>query len=372
MRMLGDECSQVRDAASRTLRKVPVSELAEHTSIFLQLLDRNLSQVRRAALEVMCMLPPAALAAHAAVVVRMVIYDGEGDVRDSATGTLSTVDRSVLAEHASIIVEALGDGVADTRIRAFNLLKLLWSEDRAVHTPAIMRVAILDPEREVRALAIFLLHWLNVEVLTEHASVILEALGHSVAGVREQALNVFTKLPLASLAPLTTTVIRRTMSDPDWSVRVRATRALSTTRALSSAEVSALASEHVLILRDMLGYRKADARKFALKVMGKLPPAAMAPHVSAVVEMLGDQVKCVREAAMMHLKKPEYAPLLLRLSADDHDVEVRRLAKQVLRVLPRRCSPAIRWRRDESGQIVRESSNRRCGGNGVEAWVMHC
>jgi hypothetical protein len=345
IRMIRDPRAQETRLAASVLWGAPVSALIEHVRGLLDpLLDHETHtyQVCKSAADVLEMIPSEASAPHMAAVIQIYLHAPTGDMRwlqwwaRSATNYL---DASLLAPHASIIVEALGDSEADTRAIAPKMLKALLLSalapaSLALHAGALMRAAIFDAEREARGLAITCLGLLDVETLTEYTSVLLEVLDHGEADVRGQALDMFKKLPLTpSLASLALTVVRKTINDSDLPVRVRAMQVLCNASAVPPEEASALAQDHVLMLRDTLDCNGAEARDLALEVMGKLPPVAIAPHMAAVLLMMGDNVSSVREAAIRTLKKAEYAPLLLKASADK-DAKVSKRAKQVLRSLP--------------------------------------
>lgn len=69
------------------------------------------------------------------------------------------------------------------------------------------------------------------------------------------------------------------------------------------ADASSLV-KHVSKLRSiMLDDERAYVRKLGLQTMSNLPPAAMAPHGSTVLRMLGDHVKFVRQSAMLGLEE---------------------------------------------------------------------
>jgi hypothetical protein len=366
MRMaLYDTAMAVRDAAARTLSSVDASVLTAHASVFPEALGHKKTSTRVRALDVLAKLPSAALTPHAeavalmlgdqedsvcthalramarlapaalasltAAVLRMMSHPCP-NVRQSAADTASQLDEAVLTQHTAVIEELLDHSDARARACAVRWLCRVPPAILASHAQAVVSMAILDLNSQVLTSASITLSKLDAGTSTQHTSMLLVALGHSVAKVRKQALDVFTRLPSTSLTPLAATVVMQmSVHDPNPSVRSCAVHILcERTRALSKTDVSLLTEDHVVMLRGMLEHDEADARKLALNVMGRLLPAALAPHMAAVLCLLDDQ--CVNQSAMRAMKKPGYVPLLLQASSDT-DAELSRRAKQVLRLL---------------------------------------
>jgi hypothetical protein len=289
---------EVQELAARVLSRVDTSVLSEHVSMPLEGLDHKAAHPLARALDVLDRLSLESLALYAPVVLRMLLHMWQ-IVWQTAADIASRLDGTVLAQHAPIIMEAVDHGDTRAQGSALCVLSRLPQVSLAVHAPAVMRMAIFREDRQVREAAIAALRGLHINTLAEHQSVLLQALGHRAAEVRKQALNVFSKLALAGVITLTSTVIQMRVNDSDSSERSWLSRALA------HVDASMLTEKHVQMLRDMLGDNRADARKFAVKVMGNLPPAVMAPHIPAMLPLLGDKAKTVRESAMRALKKSE-------------------------------------------------------------------
>jgi hypothetical protein len=262
---------RIQGAAARVLSNADASVLAqdalEQSSMPRATLDYQMPYARSHALAVLSRLAPAALAPYAPVVLRMLSYPS-AIVWQAAAHLASKFDEAVLAQHASIVREALNHSEISAREGAMRLLQ------PAGLPLALLRTAVFAPGREAREWAAATLLRLDVGTPTEHMSVLLEALGDRLAELRQRALDAFGKMPLASLAPLMEIVARTPVNSRDLFVRSWAVQALQhRLRALSSEETSMLTVEHVLMLR-------------------LLPRAVLAGHAPDGVMKRIDQMTC--------------------------------------------------------------------------------
>jgi HEAT repeat protein len=256
----------------KVLRRVDPCTLAAHTAAMREPLRHNDIDVRRNALTLLGAFPSHPIAEHAED-VRTLLLDSDPLVSKLAAEVLAKLPTKGLADELSTLLER--PEYAGHRAGWLPVLATLSGS--AAPSPAVLRL-LHDADPAVRASAVATLARLDQSALQEHVGLLLTALGDSDAKVRKAAMEAFIHLPVAALAEHVLQCLPR-LKDPAWEVREAARQALGKVDKLALAA-------HTEPLLGMLPDGSLTISWDVWGVIELLPPAALAPHLVWLIDML--------------------------------------------------------------------------------------
>ena len=279
------------------------------------------SKVRWTALTILRRLEPTVLAGHASAIVDM-LEDSDASVRYNALETLAKLEAAVLGQHAAAIAQQL-DPHLNNDMMEFE--QTHHSFPPRLRPPVIdLRVGCEGPRywsgAKVRLMALETLGKMDAATLAKHAAAIVAKFEDSMGEVRFSARLMMHKIEPAAghLAAVLEGlqdpafeqggVLSYVFDDPiqGASVRMKALEALG-----SMLEPPALAP-HAAAVVAML---ESEVRSTAVETLGKLEPAALAGHADDIVAKLNHPDQYVRQAALRALAKLQPAALAQHAAA---------------------------------------------------------
>ena len=302
---------QARNTALDELEDMSPAALAEHVDGIACLLADKRVQVRLTALEVAGMLTPSDLAERALpMVLTTLSNDPNGKVQAAALDTMAKLDHAALAPHAGTIAQYLG-----TSGRKDSSLR---------HEPSVRSAAL-------RALA-----KLDAPLLARHARAIASLVDDHHPFVRGPALSLLTmalpELPLRLVNELAPRALQ-CLGSRYSGVHAEAARLLG------GLPPAALAAQLPALLRLL---RIEATRPWALTLLSKLDSALLSAQLPSVLPHLGSSDSVGTRCAALRLLRScrpaavDSCECRAALSGCIHDVHrsVRRTALEVVAALP--------------------------------------